>query len=325
MCVLIYFYMYQEGEKMDKWIKVLVFIWSVLFGLPYAVIQLSGYTPNANFNQKLLETKNLKGNIKEGTNQQNTHSLIEDREIISALAKSVPYTYEIDTIRAQAIIIRTYLARRKLNIEEEGELEKYSEEELREIWAENYDKIYAIYNEAVTDTKDLVIYYNNELIEPVYHNASGGSTRDSLDVYDVDIPYLKSVKSTQDTIVKQSEFEKEDLVLLLTSKYPDIIVDAKRIENQIQIIERDKSDYIKQIQVGNVIIKGEEFRKLLGLQSSNFKIVLSDDKLIFVTKGIGHGVGFSQNGANEMVKAGKNYEEILKYYYQDIAIKKIGE
>lgn len=31
--------------------------------------------------------------------------------------------------------------------------------------------------------------------------------------------------------------------------------------------------------------------------------------------GYGHGIGMSQNGANEMAKKGKNYEEILKFFY----------
>lgn len=308
---------------MDRWIKVLIFIWSVLFILPYGLIRVSGYDVGLAFNQKLMESKHLKSSSTGSSNNQKNDPLIKDKEIIAILARSIPYTYEIDTIRAQAIIIRTYLARRKLGIATEGELQKYTEEEMKKIWQENYDKIYAIYQEATQDTKGLVIYYNDELIEPVYHQASGGMTRDSRDVYDVDVPYLKSVKSTQDAVIKQTEFRKEELVSLLTSAYEDIILDERIIENQIQIVERDKADYIKQIQVGNVIIKGEEFKELLGLPSSNFKVVSSGDQIIFVTKGIGHGVGFSQNGANEMVKSGKHYEDILKYYFQDITIKKL--
>ncbi len=36
--------------------------------------------------------------------------------------------------------------------------------------------------------------------------------------------------------------------------------------------------------------------------------------------GFGHGIGLSQYGASAMGNAGFNYEEILKYYYEDIAI-----
>ncbi len=39
--------------------------------------------------------------------------------------------------------------------------------------------------------------------------------------------------------------------------------------------------------------------------------------------GFGHGVGMSQNGANEMAKQGYSCEEIIKHYYQGIRIEKI--
>jgi stage II sporulation protein D len=44
------------------------------------------------------------------------------------------------------------------------------------------------------------------------------------------------------------------------------------------------------------------------------------DSYIFVTKGLGHGVGMSQYGANEMAASGKTYEEILKHYYTGIEL-----
>ena len=36
--------------------------------------------------------------------------------------------------------------------------------------------------------------------------------------------------------------------------------------------------------------------------------------------GFGHGIGMSQNGANEMAKKGKNYKDILTLFFQDITI-----
>lgn len=36
--------------------------------------------------------------------------------------------------------------------------------------------------------------------------------------------------------------------------------------------------------------------------------------------GYGHGVGMSQNGANQMAKEGKSWEEILRFFYQNIEI-----
>lgn len=41
--------------------------------------------------------------------------------------------------------------------------------------------------------------------------------------------------------------------------------------------------------------------------------------------GYGHGVGMSQNGANQMAKEGKSWKEILNFFYQDISIDDISD
>ena len=40
--------------------------------------------------------------------------------------------------------------------------------------------------------------------------------------------------------------------------------------------------------------------------------------------GYGHGVGMSQNGAQAMAKAGKNYREILEFFYQGATVGEMG-
>lgn len=47
---------------------------------------------------------------------------------------------------------------------------------------------------------------------------------------------------------------------------------------------------------------------------------LDSDGMKVTVKGKGHGLGLSQYGANIMAKEGKNYKEILDYYYQNINI-----
>ena len=41
--------------------------------------------------------------------------------------------------------------------------------------------------------------------------------------------------------------------------------------------------------------------------------------------GYGHGVGMSQNGAKGMAQAGKTYQEILSYFYQEVEIGKVQD
>ncbi len=46
-------------------------------------------------------------------------------------------------------------------------------------------------------------------------------------------------------------------------------------------------------------------------------------EFVFKGRGYGHGVGMSQVGANQMAKEGFNFENILKFYYKDVVIKKL--
>ena len=49
----------------------------------------------------------------------------------------------------------------------------------------------------------------------------------------------------------------------------------------------------------------------------------TEEKITIKSKGFGHGVGMSQYGAQQLANNGYKYNEILKYYYQGIEIKKI--
>ena len=90
----------------------------------------------------------------------------------------------------------------------------------------------------------------------------------------------------------------------------------------IVIETRDSSDYVIQMKIGEKTVTGEEFREYLSLNSACFFLKEVENKVRIVTKGLGHGLGLSQYGANELAKEGKSYKEILEYYYKDISIEK---
>ena len=57
------------------------------------------------------------------------------------------------------------------------------------------------------------------------------------------------------------------------------------------------------------------------LPSAFFTIERQGQEFIITGGGFGHGIGMSQNGANEMAKQGKDYREILSLFYSGIEIK----
>lgn len=299
---------------MKEYFRSAVFIGLSLFLIPVIVVYASGYDTG-----KLLKT--IESARQEEANKE-ALDIISEETLIGILAKEIPYTYELEAIKVQAVVTRTYMGRRILGIQSKGVLKGYTVDEMKELWQENYDKNYAIYKAAVQSTYYEMIFYDNQPIEALYHSASSGKTRDAASIYNKEIPYLKSVESEVDRISKQVRLTKEKTAALIKEKYPELIVDVPTLENQIQIVEKDEADYVKSIQIGNITLKGEELKTLLELPSSCFKVYVSGEELIFDVRGIGQGIGLSQNGANELAKQGMGYKDIIKHYYTGVTIDK---
>lgn len=75
---------------------------------------------------------------------------------------------------------------------------------------------------------------------------------------------------------------------------------------------------------------GKSVSKMSILPSSFFYVVKgkdSNDKVCFTIHGAGygHGVGMSQNGANQMAKEGFSYNDIIHHYFQNITLSHIAE
>lgn len=61
--------------------------------------------------------------------------------------------------------------------------------------------------------------------------------------------------------------------------------------------------------------------KTVTLPSTKIKVYENSDSFTFIVDGNGHGIGMSQNGTYERVKAGQTYDEILEFYFNGTDIK----
>jgi len=59
-------------------------------------------------------------------------------------------------------------------------------------------------------------------------------------------------------------------------------------------------------------------REELGLPSSDVTWRVEGDSYIFKTKGKGHGFGLDQYYGNILAKKGKDYREIIEYFFADV-------
>jgi stage II sporulation protein D len=147
--------------------------------------------------------------------------------------------------------------------------------------------------------------------------VSAGSTRNGADVLAKDVPYLMAKESSQD--VESSEFLK--IVEMEKNEYESALkeVFGNDVDN-VDISAMDDSGYVMAMSNGEIQVSGEEIANRLDLNSSCFFIDENEEKIKIVTKGQGHGLGLSIYGAWNMAKDGKDYIEILKYYYEGVEI-----
>lgn len=249
-----------------------------------------------------------------------------DTYIMMAMAADIPATYELETLKAQATILRTYVyvvaKKNKTNSLKADDIGlQYKElDAAKASWGEEYaDQYEKKLLKAIEDTNNMVVTYNDDLVIPLFHPVSIGMTRSSKQAIGEDIAYLASVESKGDVqstdYMKISSIPKETVVEQLKKVYPDCNVSKDSLEDDIVIEKRDEDGYIKSIQIGDESITGDEFASFFELNSTNFYIETYEDSLRFICKGKGHGLGLSQYGANFMALQGYKYDEILEYYF----------
>ncbi len=251
--------------------------------------------------------------------------------LICVVAGEVYPTYNKEALKAQAVAARTYLVYKMEKggcanggdiCTESAHCQAYkSEENMRSGWGNKYEEYYNNIKNAVYETESEIILYDNKPINALYHSSSVNQTEDCVAVFGGTYPYLKSVSSTVSK--NNSEYEKE--VTFTKKEFLDKIKKSFSVdmdEIQIKIISYTSSGRVSTLKLGEKSVKATALRKCLGLRSTDFTFENSGDKITFIMKGFGHGVGLSQVGAQEMAQQGKTYKEILTHYYTGTEIKR---
>lgn len=261
-----------------------------------------------------------------------------DDYLCNVVSAEMPADYEIEALKAQAVVARTYTIYKINNKKHENAdicddstcCQAWVDKETRfSRWEEskresNWEKI----QKCIQETQGQIITYQNQPINAFFHANSGGKTELPVNVWGgTGLPYLQVVETAGEEGYKQYESEVEltqdELIEKLKTKYSDISIDFSNQED-LKILEYTDSGRVKTVKFGNHEISGIETRTLLGLKSTNFEISKENDKIKFTVKGYGHGVGMSQTGADAMAKQGKNYKEIINHFYSGVEIKEVN-
>ena len=239
---------------------------------------------------------------------------------------------EIEALKAQAVVLRTELYRTEK--EKQTLLDKcLTQTQMKKKWGTKYEENLEKCQQAAQETKGIVLWYHETFAWAPFHQSSNGKTRDVQEVLgNADYPYITAKecpldKAAEDEIqvhlIEYKEIQKRCREFLVAEE-------QKKAENgygyeDFEIQEWDSSGYVRKMRIGETICTGDQFRDALKLPSSSFSFYESPHGLKIATVGKGHGFGMSQWTAQEMAKDGKNYEEILQYFYEGTELHHIDE
>ncbi len=249
--------------------------------------------------------------------------------VLGVVLSEMPASFQMEALKAQAVAARTYaLSTCHRGTKHDGAICDSSsccqgymtaEDYLQRGWKEKYvDRV----RRAVAETAGQVLVYEEQLIRAAYFSCSGGATESAQAVWGRDYPYLQSVESPGEEETVYYTHSKHYSLVEFQEKLGVVL--AGRPETWFGNIAYTTGGGISTLEIGGVAYKGTTLRSLLGLRSTVFQVVVSEDMITFETRGYGHRVGMSQYGADAMASQGSTYEAILAHYYRGTELADFG-
>jgi len=332
----------------------LVFLCALLFSLSIILSVINAFIKGREEKLALVkqQEKDEKQTIEYKANQTIRVKMCKTNEVIAmdindylrgVVASEMPAAYNIEALKAQAIVARTYTYRKMLENVEGPEIDMcddfnhcqafYNKEKLFSIWTNRgfddatkidyWDRV----NEAVVSTQNQVITYKGEYIKAFFHASSPIKTENIDQIWGgIKIPYLVSVDNVEyedysnrnsEVTISFSNLEKQ-----ICEKVDSTFVLSKidNLKEKIKINSYTTSGRVKDISVGSLVISAEKLRIIFGLKSTQFELNVTDNDIVFKVTGYGHGVGMSQVGANYLADNGNSYLDIIKHYYTGVEV-----
>lgn len=259
--------------------------------------------------------------------------------LYSVVPSEMPSTYPLEALKAQAICARTYATRQIQAAQAEGREVDVDDSVSFQVY--NNIARTAATDQAVDDTAGYVMMAGEELAEALYYSTSCGI--DLTKDYSEETVFASFMQNEGIDSYEQDEawyrwrtyFSLEQLTGLAEESFPGELGKIK----EVVIVSRDQNGAIQNFKLvgekGEKTIEGEysirmflktnqtpvtlqdgsEAPDLGMLPSAYFYLIPDPEGYTLVGGGYGHGKGMSQNGARHMADAGKDYQQILHYYY----------
>lgn len=253
---------------------------------------------------------------------------IEDY-VAGILPREANPEWPLESLKAQAVVSRTYALK---NVRKH---DKYGFDLCTETHCQVYGGVESEKprtTEAVEKTKGEVLTYEGKLAQALFHACCGGYTEDPKNVWVWESETPAYLRGRRDKYCADSPHQ------YWKNRVEGSVIEARlrksgfnvgKIEN-IRISGHSRSGRVEMLRIkhsgGTLDIMAAKFRLAVDpwlIKSTLIdKIVRYGDAFEFRGSGWGHGVGMCQWGAKVMSEKGKDYREILEFYYPGTKIEK---
>lgn len=283
----------EKGEEISKHQakeKLAISLQNNLFSINHKLVSAQSLIiqPDNNSAEPTLEVNRRKyrGTISihptiQGSGMTVVNTLAVEKYLYGIIAREISPDWAIEAIKAQAVAARTYAL---------YSLNKHKSDGY-DVCATTDCQVYggieseaARSSKAVDETRGVVLRFEGKLIPAFFHASSGGYTENSENVWGTALPYLKGVSDFDQQSPHYrwtKELTPQEMTTLL-AKAGYILGDIQtftlsRLDKQpVNSSDRGISGRVKSLRVsgtkGTVVLTGNRFRSLFGLNSTLFDL-----------------------------------------------------
>lgn len=270
--------------------------------------------------------------------------------LYGVVPSEMPASYEMEALKCQAVCARSYAYHQMQEMAYPQYQAQVDDSTAFQVYGNS--EIQPSVIQAVDETAGQKLWYQGQVAAAYYYSTSCGMSTDMTawgGSAGEETAYLKSISISGE----QGDYEKELPWYRWEAAIPKTVLSALISEyaetdignlTRLEVTERGAGGValvlVAEGDRGSTVIETEnKIRRALGgsgyeimkqdgnltpardlLPSAFFEIEEQPEQIILHGGGFGHGIGMSQNGANEMAKQGMGYEEILKTFYCGVTI-----
>jgi len=229
-----------------------------------------------------------------------------------------------ESLKAMAIVVRTYATRFHGQHGTDG----FDFCDTTHCQVPSWNGISSRISEATDFTSGEVLLFQGAAVSAFYHQNCGGTTAASREVWpSVSEPYLRTHSDPYCAAASPLQWESSISVADLDAALRAAGLSAPAGWAAIEIVSRSESGRAQRLclkggAAPDNLISASSFRyavnRALGwnkIRSDLYNLRNDGDHIFFSGRGSGHGVGLCQAGVEEMARQGKDYRQILEFYF----------